>query len=385
MPNEFNNDGTPVPDGPADGNDAGAESGKTPTSHEDVLRSGRDHEVDDQSRRQAMRLPIDPQKPKDDMSLGFVPPPGTIDAPEPVRSVIPDLQPIIVDVPDTPPPSDAPDPSPTGIRHDDDEPTEFAPPPDPELLPQPWWRTSKPVKWAAVGVVTVIVAAGITKIVVDDGTEGSNPPQATAVAQENAPDSAATTSPEPPSATATPPEEDEPAASSSASGTTADSVDDPAGDLSRAFSDLDGIDPEREDGGVTGQSIIDTIDIAGVTVNSTAPSGPTVVEIAFYGDVQNIVTEIVGTLRSRSVSADVLLIAPNGEVLNVLFKPDGTIKISDIPAGMSIASEWSAPDMLRIVIQGLALEVGTQVDVMVLVEAYGGIMGDEASLTTKAG
>lgn len=203
--------------------------------------------------------------------------------------------------------------------------------------------------------------------------------------QEDAPASPATTSPEPQSATTIPPAEDEPGASSSASGTTSNSVDDPAGDLSRAFSDLDGIDPEREDGGFTGQKIIETIDVASVTVNATAPDGPTVMEIGFYGDVQHILTEVVGTLRSRSVSADVLLIAPNGKILNVRFKPDGTIKISDIPAGMSIASEWSTPDTLRIVIQGLALEVGTQADVIALTEAYGGIMKDVASLTTTGG
>ena len=172
-------------------------------------------------------------------------------------------------------------------------------------------------------------------------------------------------------------------AQSSAAGTTTDFVDDAVGDLTQAFPDLDGIDPDRSDGGITGQFVVDTIDIVGVAVTTTAPAGPTIIEIAFNGDVGSVLTETLGTLRSRTVSADVLLIAPNGNTLNVLFKTDGSIKISDIPAGMSIASAWAAPDSLRIVIQGLALEPGTQVDTKALIEAYGGIMMDEASLTTS--
>jgi hypothetical protein len=171
-------------------------------------------------------------------------------------------------------------------------------------------------------------------------------------------------------------------AQSSATGTSSDFAGDAVGDLTRAFPDLDGIDPDRSDGGITGKLVVDTIDIVGLGVTTTAPSGPTIITIAFNGDVQSVLTETLGTLRSRTISADVLLIAPNGNVLNVLFKPDGSIKISEIPAGMSIASAWAASDTLRIVIQGLALEPGTQVDVLALIEAYGGIMMDEAGLTT---
>lgn len=152
----------------------------SPTSHEDVLRSGRNNEVDDQSRREAMRLPVDPNTPKDDMGHGIAPGLDEVDDPEPIQSVVPELQPFIVDVPDTPRPSDSPEPSPTGVGNEDGEPTKLAPLPDPDLLPQPWWRTSKPVKWAAVGVVTVIVAVEITKIVGDDGNGDSDPPQAAA-------------------------------------------------------------------------------------------------------------------------------------------------------------------------------------------------------------
>jgi len=171
-------------------------------------------------------------------------------------------------------------------------------------------------------------------------------------------------------------------AQSSATGTTTDFAGDPVGDLTQAFPDLDGIDPDRSDGGITGKQVVDTIDIVGVGVTTATPAGPTIIEIAFNGDVQSVLTETLGTLTSRTVSADVLLIAPNGNVLNILFKPDGSIKISDIPTGMSIASEWAAPDSLRMVIQGLALEPETQVDVIALIEAYGGIMVDEATLTT---
>ncbi len=171
-------------------------------------------------------------------------------------------------------------------------------------------------------------------------------------------------------------------AKASAAGTSTDFANDAVGDLTQAFPDLDGIDPDRIDGGITGKLVLETIDLVGVAVTSTAPAGPTIIEIAFNGDVESVLTETFGTLRSRTVSADVLLIAPNGNTLNVLFKPDGSVKISDIPAGMSIASAWAAPDSLRIVIQGLSLEPGTQVDVLALVEAYGGIMRDEVTLTT---
>ena len=359
--------------------DSGSPSGdEPPTSHEDVLRSGRNHEVDDESRRQAMRLPVDPDEPKDDMGL------GTIDDPEPIKSVIPELTPIIVDVPDTPPPSDSPDPSPAGARNKNGEPTEIAPPADPDLLPQPWWRTSKPLRWAAVGVVAVVVVAGGAKLASDGqtteipGTEAAATvvdeplPGLEVVAEENA-DSE-------PEASTPADEPQDTASQSSSSVSMSESEEDPTGDMEPAFEDLDAIDGERSVNGVSGDDVIIVTDIVRLDVVSDAAVEETRIVVAFNGNARDIATEETGTLKSIGHGIDVLIRPPEGRVLNVLYRSDGKIKISDIPPGMSITSEWVTPDELLIIIAGLALTPGTQVEAFLLVEAYGGFMADVVSL-----
>lgn len=84
----------------------------------------------------------------------------------------------------------------------------------------------------------------------------------------------------------------------------------------------------------------------------------------------------------RSLGGDVLISPPEGRILNVLFRRDGTITISDIPSGISITSEWLTAGELLIVITGLALNPGTQVEAIVLLEAYGGFMSDVIGLIT---
>lgn len=80
------------------------------------------------------------------------------------------------------------------------------------------------------------------------------------------------------------------------------------------------------------------------------------------------------------MSGDIIITPPEGRVLNVLIRPDGKIKISDIPSGMSITSQWVTPDELVVVIAGLLLGPGTQVEALMLIEAYGGFMSDAVSL-----
>jgi hypothetical protein len=321
-----------------------------------------------------MRLPVDPDEPKDDMGPGADSGLGAIDDPEPIKSVIPELTPIIVDVPDTPPPSDSTDPSPTEIE----------PPPDPDLLPQPWWRTSKPLRWAAVGMAAVVVIAGVAKIATDTNSEGGQATTAAAPQQvESLPglddDAEDTTAPEP-AATETPEGQEDAAEESGASIPISESAVDPVGDVEPAFDDLPGIDEGRSVDGVSGLDVITAADIVSMEVSSSASDDETAITVAFNGAVRDIGTEEVGTLKSVGVAVDVLISRPGERVLNVLYRADGQIKISDIPPWMSISSEWVTPNELLIIITGLALSPNTQVEAFALIEAYGGFMSDVVSL-----
>ncbi len=158
----------------------------------------------------------------------------------------------------------------------------------------------------------------------------------------------------------------------------------PFRDLYRTFDDLDGIDPDRSVDGVSGQDFMDATDVSALTVVSDPADDATTISISFGGAAQEAVTEETGTLMSRAIGADVLISPPEGRVLNVLFDSDGKTKISDIPSGMSITSEWLTPDELLIVIAGLLLAPGTQIEAFVLIEAYGGFMSDVVSLVLSS-
>lgn len=270
-----------------------------------------------------------------------------------------------------PPPKDA-----------SDDPIAFAPASDPHVLPQPWWRTSKAVRWSAVGVATVILAAGAASIV-----GGSDTTDAQQASGQDSPDTTAakaTEGTQDTTVSSEAPAEDSQVTGqqSDASQSTSDSVEDPVGDISQAFPDFDGVDPERTVDGYPGQRAVEAADITGFSVVSDADESTTTMKVGFNGDAQGINTTESGTLMSRSLSGDVLISPPEGRILNVLFRRDGTIKISDIPSGMGITTEWVTPDELLIIITGLALNPGTQVEAIILLEAYGGIMSDVVSLIT---
>ena len=161
--------------------------------------------------------------------------------------------------------------------------------------------------------------------------------------------------------------------------TTSESASDPLGDLEPAWEDSE-IDLALVFGGVSGQDVTSATDVKRLDVTSNAAESETAMTVAFYGNARDIGSEEVGTLKSRSLSMDVLISRPGERVLNVLYRADGKIKISDIPPGMAITSEWLTPDELLIVITGLALTPGTQVEAHALIEAYGGFMADVVSL-----
>jgi hypothetical protein len=165
---------------------------------------------------------------------------------------------------------------------------------------------------------------------------------------------------------------------------TSDSVTDPTGDLERSFVDLDPIDPTRSVDGVSGQDVMDAIDLISMQVVSNADDSATEIRLKFNGDAQEIPSQESGTLMSRSFGGDVVITRPGERVLNVLWEDDGKIKISDIPPGMSITSEWLTPDEMSMLIAGLVLNPGTQVEAFLLIEAYGGFMTDVLSLITTS-
>jgi hypothetical protein len=159
---------------------------------------------------------------------------------------------------------------------------------------------------------------------------------------------------------------------------------DPFRDLFRAFDDLDEIDPDRSVDGVSGQDFMDATDGLALKVVSSPADSATTIAITFNGAAQEAVTEQSGTLMSRSFGADVLITPLDGRILNVLFHSDGKIKISDIPSGMSITSKWVTPDELLILIAGLLLTPGAQVEAIVLMGAYGGFMSDAVRLALSS-
>ncbi|MCL1593686.1 MAG: hypothetical protein M3132_04960 [Actinomycetia bacterium] len=180
---------------------------------------------------------------------------------------------------------------------------------------------------------------------------------------------------------------DEPAAVDAAASDDIDLTwvsEDPFRDLFRTSDDLDAIDPDRELDGVSGQDFMEVVDLVGMTVTSKGGDNLTEIILEFAGGAEDIRTEEFGNLSSRSISGDVIITPPEGRSLNVLYRPDGKIKISDIPTGMSITSEWVTPNELIVTIIGLALNPGTQVEAAMLYEAYGGFMSDVVTLLLTA-
>jgi hypothetical protein len=154
------------------------------------------------------------------------------------------------------------------------------------VLPLPWWRTSKAMGWAAVGVVTVVVAAGAATII--GGSDSTDDSQQQASGQAAPSTTTAPSSGSSPDTTVAP---DAPANDSQvtdqpsdAPKSAVDSADDPVGDVSQAFPDLDGVDPDRSVDGVSGQSAIDNADITELTVVSNADGNTTTIAIGFNGD-----------------------------------------------------------------------------------------------------
>ena len=266
-------------------------------------------------------------------------------------------------------------------------PVEFAPPPDPALLPQPWWRVSKPMAWVAAGAAATILVAG-TWIIVDKGDAAESPQAQPALSEQDDPivtepgDTADTgNAGSPNNEPADDPADPEPAvdADSAPSGTTTDSVDDPFGDLYRTWDDLSPIDPDRSVDGVSGQDVMDATDSTAMQVVSNADDAATEITLSFAGDAQEAHSEN----GKWSLAGDVLIYQSNGRILNILIRDDGSVKISDAPSGMSITSQWLSPEQFLIVITGLALNPGTQVEATTLIEAYGGFMSDTLSLITS--
>lgn len=358
------------------------------SSHDDVLQSAFDQTgMDSWSRLEAARLPIVPgektdaekraeQDAKFEDAMQRDADAARSDLP---KSVVDELTPVVVLGSATPPDQTSPEgPDESGAG----EGFEFQPVGDQGYIPQPWWRQSKPLKWTLFGTAAVLI--GVGAVVITNGTEATDGTQAPSVVveqdQANPVDSSGASG----SVGIDTPAEDSVDATSdatktsSAAGTTTDSVTDPLGDQYQSFDDLDPIDPSKTRDGVSGQDVLDKTDLIGMSVTVNSADATTEIALTFSGAAQE-----VQNASGQSLTGDVLIYQSSGRVLNVLIRNDGSVKISDIPGGMSISSRWLTLDEFVIVIFGLSLDPATQVEAYALIEAYAGFMTDLVTLVTS--
>lgn len=384
-----------MPDTPENGEpgDADETGGTTssqtePSSHDDVLRSAFDQtRMDPWSVLEASRLPIVPgektdAETRDEQDAKFedsMQQDADAERSALPKSVVDELTPVVVLGSATPPDQTSPEgPDESGAG----EGFEFQPVVDQGYIPQPWWRQSKPLKWTLFGTAAVPIEVGA--VVMTSGTEATDGTQAPSVVVEQdranpadspgASESVGTDAPAEDSVDATP----DATKTSSAAGRTTDSVTDPVGDQYQSFDDLDAIDPARTRAGVSGQDVLDKTDLIGMSVTVNSADDTTEIALSFSGAAQE-----VQNASGQSLTGDVLIYQSSGRVLNVLIRNDGSVKISDIPGGMSITSRWLTSDEFVILIFGLSLDPATQVEAYALIKAYAGFMTDFVTLVTS--
>ena len=126
--------------------------------------------------------------------------------------------------------------------------------------------------------------------------------------------------------------------------TTGQTVEDPTGDIEKMFEEFDGVENPDSGGDITGMRV-------------EIEEGFTRVVVTFAGSAADI-TERTGQI----LQGDLLFIpADGGPIIEVLVEGDGSSKVSDGPPGVSVSSEWTQPNELTLVVQGVTPDEGDTV------------------------
>jgi hypothetical protein len=143
------------------------------------------------------------------------------------------------------------------------------------------------------------------------------------------------------------------------------SVTDPQNDFVPTFADKDGITSPDGAGDVTG------LDVA-------VADGNTTVTVTFAGAAEGLMTE-----GGQELAAGLQFIPVGDErVIDMLFREDGSVKISDPPSGSGITATWSSPNVLVFEITGVTPASGATVRFHTLQRAGFAHSTDEVSLAT---
>lgn len=142
------------------------------------------------------------------------------------------------------------------------------------------------------------------------------------------------------------------------------SIVDPEGNWLQ-FDDFDEIIPEREADGLLAADALAATDVTGVDITSDGSS----VEIGIdhFGDAQSIQAHARANYRAG------LIWITDGQTVDVLYRDDETVKISDAPAAWSVSATWESPSRLFIDIDGVGVSSGDLVTLTVFLELFDGI------------
>lgn len=145
------------------------------------------------------------------------------------------------------------------------------------------------------------------------------------------------------------------------------SVTDPTGDLEATFPDFDPIENPSLAGDINGMFVRVTPGEDGVTVT-----------INFAGPAQRLQSS-----AGEELEADLLIDRQGPTIINVLFRNDGTSKVSDVTPGISVTSRWSAVDQLVFEMLGFEATPGTEFRFRTIQELNGDLSSDEATVTIE--
>jgi hypothetical protein len=143
------------------------------------------------------------------------------------------------------------------------------------------------------------------------------------------------------------------------------SLADPTGDLDATFSDFDPIANPSLAG-----------DINGMFVQVTPGDDGVNVTVTFAGPARSLQSS-----AGEQLEGDLLIRRPGQTIINVLFRNDGSSKVSDVTPGITSQSRWSAVDQLVFELLGFEAVPGTEFEFRTIQELNGDFSSDDVAVT----
>lgn len=131
------------------------------------------------------------------------------------------------------------------------------------------------------------------------------------------------------------------------------------------FDDFDEIIPEREADGLLAADALAATDVTGVDITSDGSS--VAIGIDHAGDAESIQAHARANYRAG------LIWITDGQTVDVLYRDDETVKISDAPPDWSVSALWESSSRLTIDVDGVGVNPGDDVTVTVFLELFDGV------------